>query len=59
MIYAAVILWQSVDLARNGDAASALEKTMFFFKLFGVLTLIQLTLSLLGGFMGFGMMFMH
>lgn len=59
MIYAAVILWQSVDLARTGNAANALEKTMFFFKLFGVLTLIQLSLSLLGGFMGFGMMFMH
>lgn len=59
MIYCAVILWQSVDLARNGDAANALEKTMFFFKLLGVLTLLRLVLSLFGGLMGFSMMLMH
>jgi len=59
MIYCAVILWQSVDLARRGEAESALNKTMFFFKLLGILTLARLALSILGGFMGIGMVLIH
>lgn len=59
MIYCAVILWQSVDLARRGEAESALNKTMFFFKLLGILTLARLALSILWGFMGIGMVLIH
>lgn len=59
MIYCAVILWQSVGLARSGQTANAIDKTMFYFKLFGILTLLSLVGMLFGGFMGFGMMLMH
>lgn len=53
-IYCAVVLWQSVNLARAGDTENAVKKTMFYFKLFGILTLITIVGMVLMVMLGMG-----
>ena len=53
-IYCAVVLWQSVNLARAGDTENAVIKTMFYFKVFGILTLVTIVGFVLMMMLGMG-----